>query len=203
MRQIRDQWGTERQHWGLRGIADHRPSTTYGTRPPPKRHDTTHERFVANCRCRKEGSAPLAKPAERSAEGAEPLYLIPRKQVGIREGELRRSGRAGRKSAPAKRQARARAANARWEKYARQQSDLVESLRKIKRYYFGRLADQVEQCHRSFRGCQCGNGHMWAKPAFSCKCRLCPFEMRARSMAAQHKFGKCDRWNFGSLSISR
>ncbi len=128
------------------------------------------------------------KPAERSAEGAEPLYLIPRKQVGIWEGERRRPGR-WEKVWPAKRQARARAASARWEKYARQQSDLVESLRKIKRHYFRRLADQVEQCHRLFRGSRCGNGHTWAKPAFSCKCRLCPFEMRARSMAAQHKFG--------------
>lgn len=31
--------------------------------------------------------------------------------------------------------------------------------------------------------------HLWARPGFTCKNRLCPFEMRARSMAAVHRFG--------------
>jgi hypothetical protein len=128
------------------------------------------------------------EPAERSDEGAELLYLIPRKQVGIQRGHSTQSRSHWRKGLP-KPSSRGSAAKGRWEKYARQQSDLVESLRKIKRFYFDQLANQVEGCHRSFRGYQCGNGHMWATPAYSCKCRLCPFEMRARSMAAQHKFG--------------
>lgn len=65
----------------------------------------------------------------------------------------------------------------------------MDSLRKIGKDFFSRLADQVEACHHSFRACKCNKGHLWARPRFSCKLRLCPFEMRARSMAAVHKFG--------------
>ncbi len=83
---------------------------------------------------------------------------------------------------------RARAANSRWAKFARLKSALVYSLRSIESSRFRRLADQVEQCHRWFHGYRCVNGHIWARPGFSCKLRLCPFEMRARSMAALHKF---------------
>lgn len=85
---------------------------------------------------------------------------------------------------------KARPANERWEKYGRLQSALVESLNKIGKPFFTRLAGMVEQCHRRFDGRRCRpHGHQWAVTRFSCKCRLCPFEMRARAMAAVHKFG--------------
>lgn len=84
---------------------------------------------------------------------------------------------------------KARAANGRWEKYARLRAVLVDSLRKIGKAKFTKLADMVEQCHEQFTAHRCRNGHEWAKTCFSCKLRLCPFEMRARSMAAIHKFG--------------
>ncbi|HEV2234781.1 MAG TPA: protein rep [Terriglobia bacterium] len=66
---------------------------------------------------------------------------------------------------------------------------LVISLRKIKGSSFQRMAAQVEQCHRWFIQCVCANGHKWARPDYSCKNRLCPYEMRARSTKAVHKFG--------------
>src|SRR5271166_4840752 len=84
---------------------------------------------------------------------------------------------------------KARRANGRWEKYARLQSVLVESLSQVGKPYFSRLAGMVEQCHQRFSAHRCSRGHQWAVTRYSCKLRLCPFEMRARSMAAVHKFG--------------
>jgi len=84
---------------------------------------------------------------------------------------------------------KARRANGRWAKYGRLQSVLVDSLSEIGEPFFSRLAGMVEQCHQRFSAHRCSAGHQWAVTRFSCKCRLCPFEMRARSMAAVHKFG--------------
>lgn len=135
-------------------------------------------------------------PSPRSGEGGgrgraegEQLHLIPRKQVGIPSERLRRRAKRRHKRSCSKANARAHAANARWERYARVQAVLVGSLRKIGKPLFDRLADEVSQCHRWFQGHRCTEGHAWATPGFSCRLRLCPFEMRARSMAALHKFG--------------
>jgi predicted nucleic-acid-binding Zn-ribbon protein len=83
---------------------------------------------------------------------------------------------------------KAQRSNGRWEGYGRLQSALVDSLAKIGKPFFSRLAGMVEQCHQRFSAHRCSRGHQWAVTRFSCKCRLCPFEMRARAMAAVHKF---------------
>src|SRR5579863_10341060 len=131
-----------------------------------------------------------SEPAEPKRRRRGLLYLIPRKQVGITRG-WRHPSRAKRRSelSCSKANARARADNSRWAGYLQVQSVLVDPLRQIRGFGFRRVAGQVEQCHRWFRSWKCANGHLWARPGFSCKNRLCPFEMRARSMAAVHRFG--------------
>ena len=59
--------GRERQNGGSGESQTTAPRRRTARARHPSAMDTTHERFVANCRCRKEESAPLAKPAERSA----------------------------------------------------------------------------------------------------------------------------------------
>jgi len=55
---------------------------------------------------------------------------------------------------------------------------------------FPAKAKHVRACHRDFRGHRCRTGgHHWAVPAYTCHIRLCPFEMRARSVKAQRRFG--------------
>lgn len=58
-------------------------------------------------------------------------------------------------------------------------------------------AKHVEACHRDFRGYRCkkDHRHVWAVPGYTCHIRLCPFEMKSRSVRAQKKFGDA----FGKL----
>ncbi len=73
------------------------------------------------------------------------------------------------------------------EGYFELNAKLAESLRLVGRVD---LAERVEQCHRSFSGYRCENGHTWARPDASCQVRLCAFDMRARAMRAVHRFEK-------------
>jgi hypothetical protein len=83
-------------------------------------------------------------------------------------------------------QARAFRLNNRWKKLAAIQASLVASLESIGRR---KLALEVRQCHTSFGGCRCrACRSAWALATFSCAVRLCPWEMRKRSMRAQHRF---------------
>jgi len=139
-----------------RHVALRDPGKPAGTRPLPSAVTPTpsevrRELPVSEGRvCAAGGRA--SEPAEQSAAGGEVLYLIPRKQVGIHRGHCPQSSAQWRRERSPRAYSRGSAANGRWEKYARQQSDLVGSLRKINRFYFDRLANQVEECHRSFRG---------------------------------------------------
>lgn len=75
----------------------------------------------------------------------------------------------------------------RWAGYRRLQARLVESLQEVYRW---RLAARVAACHRDFKAYRCRpEGTTWAKPGYTCKLRLCPFEMRAAAMRALHRLG--------------
>ncbi|MCI0351668.1 MAG: protein rep, partial [Acidobacteriales bacterium] len=55
---------------------------------------------------------------------------------------------------------------------------------------FGQLfeADNVRNCHSTFFGWGCKQGHRWAKPGASCQHKLCPFDMRARRLRLVKKY---------------
>ncbi len=92
----------------------------------------------------------------------------------IAEDELRKSDSHGSASA-----------HIRWEQFCQLAQLLAFTLEQTK---YRKLAAAVRSCHRVFRGFECSNGHTHAKSANSCSVRLCPFEMRARSMRALHRF---------------
>lgn len=51
-------------------------------------------------------------------------------------------------------------------------------------------AKHVRACHRDFNGYRCKSGHTWAIPAYTCHHRLCPFEMKERSLRARKRFSE-------------
>jgi hypothetical protein len=100
----------------------------------------------------------------------------------------RPSAKRRRELSSSKANARARAVrlNNRCKKLAALQASLVTSLQRLGR---GKLAYDVDQCHRTFRGWRCRKcGNPWATATFSCGVRLCPWESRKRAMRAVHRF---------------
>jgi len=75
----------------------------------------------------------------------------------------------------------------RWHNFRLLQKVLADSLDKADYPVKGK---NVAACHRDFEGFHCDQGHKWAVPVYTCHIRLCPFEMRARSMRAQKRFGQ-------------
>jgi len=78
-----------------------------------------------------------------------------------------------------------RCAQQRWKQF-RELADLLAFTLEQTRYR--KLAPAVRSCHQVFRGFACSNGHVHAKASNSCPVRICPFEMRARSMRSLHRF---------------
>lgn len=52
-------------------------------------------------------------------------------------------------------------------------------------------AGLVRSCHQDFIGYRCKDNpkHVWARASYTCHQRLCPFEMKARSVRARKRFG--------------
>jgi hypothetical protein len=80
---------------------------------------------------------------------------------------------------------RSRCVEQRWKQF-RELADLLAFT--LERTKYRKLARAVRSCHQTFRGFACLNGHVHAKATDSCSVRLCPFEMRTRSMRALHRF---------------
>lgn len=69
------------------------------------------------------------------------------------------------------------------DRYALQDA-LVETLKDTKYRY---RVDSLLNCHRTFRGRTCRQGHSWAKAAKSCGLRLCPHCCRQRATEVAQK----------------
>jgi hypothetical protein len=78
-----------------------------------------------------------------------------------------------------------RCAEQRWKQFRELADLLAFTLEQTK---YAKLAPAVRSCHRVFSGLMCSNGHTHAKAKNSCSVRLCPYEMRTRSMRSLHRF---------------
>jgi plasmid rolling circle replication initiator protein Rep len=54
------------------------------------------------------------------------------------------------------------------------QTELVETLKRVKNHRIRRKAAACADCHRSFRHWRCRNSHDWAEAENSCSVRVCP-----------------------------